>query len=121
VTDAAIALELRRLSGLVEQLLARLAPPLPEPQRRLRDALAGEFGSSPFASREVAAAARSPLSTHDDLRAALAGMKIPIDAEAIGRALRALVKASAGHPVRLVRCGAERGAGVWAIEGIDPA
>jgi hypothetical protein len=126
VTAALIELLRRELPALVRQAVrAELAPllprPLPGPQRALLDALAAEFSSSPFASREVAAAARSPLALHSPLRAALCDLEIPHDAEKIGRALRKLVGASAGASQRLVRCKDERSAGVWAVEGIDPA
>lgn len=108
----AVALELRRLSGLVEQLLARLAPPLPAPQQRLIDALRGEFSDGPFTSREVMSAARSPLKIHDPLRAALAELKLT-DAHKVGMALHALPGAT--------RHKRERGAAVWSIAGPGPA
>lgn len=122
---------LRRLAEAVEaqavelaelrRLVARLAPCLPPTQRALVEALAVEFGESPFASREVLAAARSPLSAHDPLRRALAAVGATGSAERIGRALRSLSTATAGTAPRLIRCKAERGAAVWAVAGIDPA
>jgi predicted nucleic acid-binding protein len=119
VSEAAIIERLDR----IEQLLQRLVPaPTPPALRALLDALAGEFGSSPIASREVRAAAKSPLKRHEALRKALRQLQVDFDdAEAIGRALRRLTLATAGSCPRVVSCKRERGAGVWAIEGLDPA
>lgn len=132
MSDAAL-LELRRLAAAVEaqaceladvrRLLERMVPPpLPPAQRALFDALAGEFGSGPMASRDVRASAKSPLKRHDGLRDALQQLRISADdVQAIGQALHSLTAATAGTWPRLVRCKDERGAGVWAIEGIGPA
>jgi hypothetical protein len=119
VNEAAIIERLDR----IEQLLQRLVPePTPPALRALFDALAGEFGGSPIASREVSAAAKSPLKRHEALREALRTLEIEVDDTAnIGRALRRITLTTAGRRPRLVSCKHERGAGVWVVEGIDPA
>jgi hypothetical protein len=97
----------------IEALLQRMVPdPLPGPQRRLLEALRGEFSDTPFAAREVVSAARSPLAQHDALRQAMRESRLHT-AQDIGQALRTLPG--------VIRCKAERGAAVWAITGPGPA
>lgn len=130
MTDPGLTLELRRLAAAVEvqagelaavrRLVARLASSsLPAPQQALLDALAGEFAGAPFASREMLAAARSPLLAHAPLRRALKALSVQ-NVQQAGHALRSLVDATKHRAPRLERCKAERGAAVWAVAGLDP-
>lgn len=112
MNDAALLEPLLRRIVREELRRALLRDTLPGPQRRLLDALRGEFADSAFASREVVAAARSPLKCHDALRQALAELNLR-DAQAIGQALHRLPG--------VVRHKRERGSGVWSIEGPGPA
>ena len=114
MTDAHLEQLLRRI---VREELQRLQPsPLTQPQRRLLDALAGEFADGPFSSAEALQAAASPLARHEPLRAAIAALGLTT-AHALGQRLRALATATAYSWPRVISPAGDHGSRVWAVEG----
>lgn len=115
MTDGAMLEALLR--RVVREELQRLQPsPLTPPQRRLLDALAGEFADSPFSSAEAMQAAASPLARHEPLRAALAGLRL-MTAHALGQRLRAMVGATAYSWPRVSSPAGDHGSRLWTVEG----
>lgn len=121
MTDLAVVIdEIRALRALVERLVAGS---LPEPQRRVLDALAGLYGHGvPFTSGDLVEALQVRLSSRQPLRdalhLALAGK--PATAERIGRLLRQMLDAGgASGGWRLTTPTTEGGARVWMLERVE--
>jgi hypothetical protein len=115
---SAVALELRRLSGLVEQLLAEVRRDTLTPaQRSVLAAVARLYGpQEPFGASTLADAARFDPETRTALQRACNG-----DVQRLGILLGQIAASGARiDGMRLVRLPKEAGARRWVLDGGDP-